>query len=303
VLPIFMPKLLKMGDKIRFVSPASTPERERVEKAAEILISWGFEVDFGAHAFDVFHYFAGTDEQRLADFNDAVRDPKVRAIFATRGGAGSYRIVDGVDYAAARHDPKILVGFSDITILHLAMWKHGIGGGLHGALRSEDMDVSAERPSLYSLLTDAASLILRPAEGEDTAVLTTSRRAEGILLGGNLDILGTAAGWMLPKLAGSILLLEAIGGKGKGPGELDRKLTMLRQAGHFNGVVGVAVGQFTEFKDVPLVVSILRDHLSRLGVPILGGLPVGHRKTAWTVPLGRHAVLDADAGTLTVAGA
>lgn len=292
-----IPKPLRAGDKVRFISPASPPERDKVEKAAQLLGSWGFEVDFGAHAFDKFHYLAGTDEQRLADLNEAIGDPQVRAIFATRGGKGSYRIADGVDFTAARQDPKFLVGFSDITILHLAMWKHGVGGGLHGAVREEDQLLSDQRPSIYALLTDTAPMILPSSPDEETASLTTSGRAEGVLLGGNLDMIATAAGWTLPRLAGSILMLEAIG---RWPGELDRKLTMLRQAGHLDGVAGVAVGQFTEFENMGLIVAILRDHLTRLGVPLLGGLPVGHRKAAWTVPLGRHAVLDADAGTLKV---
>lgn len=293
------PRFLRSGDLIRFVSPASTPERDKIEKAADLLREWGFEVDFGAHAFDKVHYLAGTDEQRLADLNDAIRDPKVRAIFATRGGKGSYRIVDSIDFEAMRRDPKFLVGFSDITMLHLGLWKHGIGGGLHGALREEDMEPFGERPSLLSLLTGDTPMTLRPSPDEETGALTTGGQAEGILLGGNLDMIATAASWMLPSLAGSILMLEAVG---MGPGDVDRKLTMLRRAGHLDGIGGVAVGQFTEFQNIGLIVGILRDHLSRLGVPILGGLLFGHRKGAWTVPLGRRAVLDADARTLTLAG-
>jgi muramoyltetrapeptide carboxypeptidase len=224
-----------------------------VERAAELLRRWDFEVDFGAHTFEKFHYLAGTDEQRLADLNEAIRDPSVRAIFATRGGKGSYRIVDGIDFAAARQDPKFLVGYSDITILHLAMWMHGIGGGLHGALREEDEAGSDLRPSMYSLLTDAGSMILHTSSEEETAALTTTGLAEGVLLGGNLDMIATAAGWTLPRLTDSILLLEAIG---MGPGDVDRKLTMLRRGGHLDGVAGVTVGQFTEFENIGLIVGI-----------------------------------------------
>lgn len=106
--PAIIPSKLQVGDKVRFVSPASPPEREQVFHRAKILESWGLEVDFGEHAFRKVAYLAGTDEERLADFDAALRDPKVRAIFATRGGKGSYRIADRLDFDAARRDPKFV---------------------------------------------------------------------------------------------------------------------------------------------------------------------------------------------------
>ena len=113
---------LRAGDRVRLVSPASTPEREQVARSAEPLTTWGLTVEIGRHVFDRFgHYLAGRNEDRLADLNDALRDPGVRAILATRGGKGAYRIASGLDFAAARRDPKPLVGFSDVTILHLVL--------------------------------------------------------------------------------------------------------------------------------------------------------------------------------------
>jgi len=108
------PAKLRAGDKVRFVSPASTPDRESVLRGSEILESWGLRVDFGEHAFDKLGYLAGTDEERLSDLNLAFGAPEIRAIFATRGGKGSYRIADGIDFDAVSRDPKFLVGFSDI---------------------------------------------------------------------------------------------------------------------------------------------------------------------------------------------
>jgi muramoyltetrapeptide carboxypeptidase len=289
------PVPLRPGDKIRFVSPASTPNRNAMEASAELLRGWGFEVDFGPNAFRKLHYLAGTDEERLSDFNEALRDPEVRAIFATRGGKESYRIADRLDFEAARRDPKFFVGFSDVTILHMALWKNGIGGGIHGALSDDDWEV--QRPSnatpLRELLTSNGDVVLRAQAEEDTFVLTTEGEVAGLLVGGNLDSIATAAGWALPNLEGCILLLEAVD---MYLGQVDRQLTMLRKGGHLRGVAGIALGQFTAFKPsgTLTIVDLLRDHLASLNVPILGGLPLGHGKGSQRIPLGCPTVLDAN---------
>ena len=291
---IAMPAPLRPGDKIRFVSPASTPNRDDVETSAELLRNWGFRVDFGPNAFRKLNYLAGTDEERLSDFNDAIRDPDVRAIFATKGGKGSYRIADRVDFDAARRDPKFLVGFSDITILQLALWKQGVGGGIHGALCAEDWEPrsSADGASLRKLLTATDDVILNAREEEETIALTTGGKVEGPLVGGNLDMIATAAGWALPKLDGCILLLEAVN---MFIGQVDRQLTMLRKGSHLSGVAGIALGRFTDFKPsgALTIVDLLQDHLASINVPILGGLPLGHGKGAQRIPIGCHTVLDA----------
>ncbi len=135
---LLVPPKLRIGDKIRFVSPASTPDEREVLARAKILEDWGIKVDSGQHAFNKNGYLAGTDDERLADFNDALRDPEVRAIFATRGGKGSYRIADRLDFEAVKRDPKYLVGFSDITVLHLSLYRQCRLVGLHGALMGDD---------------------------------------------------------------------------------------------------------------------------------------------------------------------
>src|SRR4051794_22378181 len=110
------------GDRVRIVSPASPPGRDGVARGVEVFTSWGLQVELGEHVFDQWGYMAGRDEDRAADLNDAFRDPGVRAIIATRGGKGAYRIVDDLDTDAVVRDPKPLVGFSDITHLHLFLW-------------------------------------------------------------------------------------------------------------------------------------------------------------------------------------
>lgn len=291
-----MPAVLRPGDTVRFVSPASTPDREWVSRGVRVLESWGLKVEIGDHAFAKAAYLAGTDEQRLADFNAALRDPRVRAIIATAGGKGSYRIADRLDFAAARSDPKFVVGFSDITVLHLSLWRQCRLVGVHGSLMPDGQDGE----TLRRVLMTSEGLCLRSRADEQTAALTTEGTATGRLIGGNLETMAAAAGWSLPSLKGAILLIEAVN---MFPGQIDRHLTMLRKAGHLTGLVGIAVGQFTDcFRPIDgfTVIDLLRDHLERLEVPILGGLPLGHGYQPQSVLVGAMAFLDAAAGMLTI---
>ncbi|MYV39652.1 hypothetical protein GT030_12425 [Streptomyces sp. SID1328] len=123
---------LRPGDRVRIVSPASPPSREGVARGVEVLKSWGLRVELGEHVFDQWGYTAGRDEDRVFDLNAVFTDSGVRAVIATRGGKGAYRIVDDLDIGALRRDPKPLVGFSDITHLHLALWARGGLASLHG---------------------------------------------------------------------------------------------------------------------------------------------------------------------------
>jgi muramoyltetrapeptide carboxypeptidase len=290
------PPLLRKGDTVRFVSPASTPERDAVSESAGILESWGLKVEYGDHAFDKVAYLAGTDDERLADFNAALHDPSVRAIITTRGGKGSYRIADRLDFEAACRDPKFVVGFSDITILHLSLWKRCRLIGVHGSLVPDGQGCR----SLRRVLMTPKDTCLHSRADEETAALTTAGTATGRLIGGNLEAMSAAAGWSLPSLEGAILLIEAVN---MFSGQIDRQLTMLRKAGHFRGVAGVAVGQFADcFKPIDgfTLVDLLRDHLEQLKVPILGGLPLGHGQNPQSTLIGSVAFLDAAAGVLTV---
>jgi len=295
------PVPLSTGDTIRFVSPASTPDKAHVDRQAAIFESWGLKVEYGKHVHDKYGFLAGQDADRIADFNDAIRDPGVRAIYCTRGGKGSYRTVDHLDYAALRADPKFLVGFSDITALLFALWNEcqivSLHGGLFGGASGDVLENTRE--TLRCALMDEKPISVSVRQHEPTSVLTTSGIAEGPLLGGNLGIMGTSASWLLPDLRGSILLIEAID---MGPGRIDRILQMLRRGGHLREVRGVAVGQFEKcsLKPPTGILDLLRDHLGQLGVPILGGLPIGHGHDPVTVPLGRIARLDADKRTLDI---
>jgi muramoyltetrapeptide carboxypeptidase len=297
--------VLRKGDLVRLVSPASYPDREWLDESTSVLQGWGLRVDVGAHAMDRLGFCAGTDDDRLSDLDDAYRDPDVRAIITTRGGAGAYRIADRVDFAAVRADPKPLVGFSDITHLHLALWKQCGLPSIHGALAGP----TAEAGVRQLLMTTDACTARRDPDAVSARVLVPGRAA-GPLLGGNLTALATSVGVNLPPLAGSIVFMEDL--RHKGLGFVDRLLTQLVRSGALDGIHGIALGSFEGFRDVEdrgwTVVDVLRDRLGDLGVPVLGGIRAGHDLTGpdgspdqVALPLGTHAELDADAGTLEVA--
>lgn len=305
-MEIVRPPRLQSGDRVRFVSPASTPSVDGVEAGTRTLEALGFKVEMGAHVFDQLGYMAGRDEDRLADFNDAIRDPGVRAIFATCGGKGAYRIAGSLDFSAMSHDPKLVVGFSEITILHMALLRHCRLTAVHGACwDAATFGVGAASSFQRAVLTDEL-IVIEQRDDEPTANITSAGKVRGRMIGGNQDSMSTASGWALPSFQGSILLIEAVNLR---LGHIDRQLTMLENAGHFAGIVGIAVGQYTNCGGDPTdrvnqagwnEIDVLRDRLRRYNVAILGGLPIGHGIDPRAVPIGPMAVMDANAGTLTV---
>ncbi|MFG1648343.1 LD-carboxypeptidase [Micromonospora sp. NPDC049275] len=293
---------------MRIVAPASPPTRDGVARGVKLLTSWGLQVEIGPHVFDRWGYMAGRDEDRAADLNSAFRDPGVRAIFTARGGKGAYRIVDDLDLVAARRDPKPLVGFSDISHVHLALWARAGLASLHGPFAnwSDEWTGPASAEALRSALMTTESVVLQQQRGEVTTPVTVDGTATGVLVGGNLDAIRTETGAGLPSLRGTILFLEHQ--KGTGLGEVDRALTQLARSRALNGLHGVVLGQFLGFEgaaDDPSlggwgIIDVLRDRLTRLGVPVLGGIPAGHGLHPPTIPLGTIATIDTAAGTLTV---
>lgn len=211
MVDVVQPPRVRAGDRVRLVSPVSFPSEEVLAESVRALESWGLVVDVGKHAMDRHGYLAGRDEDRLADLDDAYRDPGVRAVVATTGGGGAYRIADDLDFAAVRADPEPLVGFSDITNLHLALWRHCRVAGIHGFLAgaigvpggSAGSRARARRPAADA--THPIGLAARGAWGRARPVpgvrelhrsrVDLGRRAAGPAgdLGGAGDPLNTAA--------------------------------------------------------------------------------------------------------------
>ncbi|HEY1484899.1 MAG TPA: LD-carboxypeptidase [Micromonosporaceae bacterium] len=288
------------------VSPSGPAPRDRIERGIEILSGWGLTVRIAPGALDRSGYLAGADETRLAGLNAALRDPAVRGVICTRGGYGAQRIVDGIDIDAVRADPKVLAGFSDITALQLALYRRAGLAGVHSPMaawnaeRTGDASIASMRAALMT--TDPVVIAARDDE-ETAAVRIPGPPVEGTLLGGNLCLIAATIGTPdHPDLTGAILLLEDVS---EPPYKIDRMLTHLRRTGVLSGLAGVAVGQFTDCADgwPTTLVDVLRDRLGDLGVPVLGGLPIGHGREQLSVPVGTRAVLDTSSGTLTAEAA
>ncbi|MEV0896070.1 LD-carboxypeptidase [Actinoplanes sp. NPDC049802] len=294
------PERLRAGDLVALVAPAGPVQPEQAAVAERVLASWGLRTRVGRHALGRHTYLSGTDDERLTDLNDALRDPLVRGVLCLRGGYGTQRIVDRVDFVAVRADPKLVIGFSDITALHVALWCEAglasVHGPTGGTLR-DTLDCPTTAAARHAVMTAEPVVVVA---GDDP--VRWPGRAGGVLLGGNLTLLASTAGTRHRLgLAGAILLIEEVNEE---PYRIDRSLTQLKRAGWLDGLAGVAVGRFTgcepgRYAGVTAA-QVLAGHLGGLGVPVLGGLPIGHGEQQTAVGLGVPAVLDADAGTLTV---
>jgi muramoyltetrapeptide carboxypeptidase len=303
------PPKLEAGDLVVVVSPGGPPSPADVATGVALLESWGLRVELGDHVFDNFGgYLAGTDADRLADLNAALAHPEAKAVFASRGGYGTTRIIDDVDFRPLRRRPKLIAGYSDITALHLAVAEHTGIPGLHSPMinwSSNNTEATAE--SLRRAMTTADPVVLERDPGTATSAVEVPGTACGLLVGGNLSLLDAEPDDSnIPNMDGAILLLEEVN---EDRYRIDGMLTRLLRAGVFDGVAAIALGQFVPREDdVPAegewtINDVLVDRLGGLGVPILGGLKIGHDLDPRVVPLGTEAVLDTAAGTLTVEAA
>lgn len=299
------PAALRPGDTVMLVSPSGPTRPERVARGIELLTSWGLRPVPAPNAYARRGYLAGDDALRAADLNAAFADPAVRGVICTRGGYGAQRMVDMIDMSAVRRDPKVVAGFSDITALQLALWRGARLASVHGpgAAWLDERTPAASAESLRTALMSPEPVVIPRVPTEETASVVVPGTATGPLLGGNLCLLVSSVGTPdMPDLTGAILLIEDVA---EPPYKVDRMLTHLRRTGLLNGLAGVAVGQFTDCADdwAVSVAEVLADRLGDLGVPVLGGLPIGHGAGQLTVPVGVPATLDTAAGTLTVSPA
>lgn len=290
-----LPPALRPGDPVRVIAPAGSFPQQALERGLEVLAR-RYRVVCEAGVFAVEGYLAGSDARRARELNDALSEPfeTSKAVFAARGGYGVMRILP--DLALDQVAPKLVIGFSDLTALHLALQSRG-WPSIHGPVVTQlGGQPAAAADRLFELLE--GGLPISPLSGGQTVV---GGVAEGRLLGGNLSVLTRLIGTpYLPPLSGAVLLLEDVAER---PYRLDRMWTHLRLAGALSGVAGIVLGDFTDC-DSPAETSGLQrpaqrgaermaELASELGVPCVAGLPIGHGPLNLAVPLGTHVRLDA----------
>jgi muramoyltetrapeptide carboxypeptidase len=283
---------------VAVVAPAGPVRRERLAAGIEVLESWGLRTRAGAHVLGRhprLAHLAGTDADRAADLNAGWCAPDVAAVWAARGGSGSHRLVDLLDWPAMTQvPPRLLVGFSDVTALHEAVAQRLGLVSLHGPV------VTSLGESQQPARDQVRRMLFEP---DTVAELASGLRrvsggtADGVLVGGNLRVVTASLGTRVSRpAAGGIVVLEDVGEQAY---RVDGMLTQLLRAGWFGGVRGVVAGAFTGSgtTDVDAVVA---ERLGALGVPVVTGAPIGHVPDNRPVPLGVPARLDADAGTLVL---
>lgn len=284
------------GDTVALVTPAGPVQSSLLDKAVAHLESW----DLTVKRFDSVlpsgvrppsKYLADTDERRAELFQAAWTDPSVTAVIAARGGYGTQRMLDLLDFAALRAaGPKVFAGSSDLTAMHQAIATHlglpTLFSPMPAGAYFDEVAAEQFRRALF------APGVVVP--GTDPLVPGTAR---GVLTGGNLALL--AAGVGTPEHRAPQAAIAVLEDVDEPPYRLDRMLTQLLRSGWFAGVRAVALGTFTGCGAPENVRAVMLDRLAPLGVPVLGGLRFGHCPASLTIPLGVEAVLDTDAGVLT----
>lgn len=296
------PSRLRPGSRVAVVAPAGPVRADLLDEGVRLLRSWGLTVEVGEHVLGRhanLPYLAGSDAARARDLQRAWCDPGVDAVFCARGGYGCLRMVDLLDWdAMAAVTPPVLVGSSDVTVLHDAFAARLGVVTVFGPLVGDKAFVSdaAAREHLRTTLfePDRTTVLSGPSTGTMIPGVVT-----GVTVGGNASLVVSALGAedAMRPTDGAILLLEDIT---EAPYRLDRSITQLLRAEWFTDVGGIALGSWTSCGDPAEVRAVMDDLIGSLGIPAVWDLGFGHCPGQLTVPLGVRATLDAGAGTLTL---
>jgi muramoyltetrapeptide carboxypeptidase len=303
---IVRPSALKPGDRVAIVSPGGPIEQTQLENGISLLRSWDLKPVVMPHALDRDGYLAGSDEARSADLHQAWADTSISAILCSRGGYGSLRILDRIDFGVIAQNPKIFLGFSDITALHLAILGRVGLITFHGPAMAWTTYKLENRETILSLKqalmsSDPIGVVRQPQSLP--AVRTVSPgTAEGRVLGGNLSMLCASLGTPdEPQTKGALILIEEVG---EPPFRVDRMLTQLLLAKKLQTASGIVIGQIID-RMLPdssesfSAFDLVRERLGDLNIPVIYGLAFGHGAQQLTIPLGVTATLDANQGTLS----
>lgn len=283
-----LPPYLQPGDTVGIVCPAGWMDKEKATTCIQVLQEWGYKVKPGKTlGSDSATYFSGTDDERLADLQEMLDDDAVKAILCGRGGYGTGRIIDRLNFKQFRHHPKWIIGFSDITVLHSHIYSNYKIAGLHAPMAAAFNEEGYKNEFVQSLKHALEGKKLK----YECGVHTLNRRGEAVgeLLGGNLSLLAHLTGTASDiKTKGKILFLEEIG---EYLYATDRMLYQLKRSGKLDRLAGLIIGGFTDTKDTlrpygKTVYEIVEDAVKGYDYPVCYGFPVSHEKENYALKVG-----------------
>jgi len=290
---MIVPPYLKTGDKIAITAPARKISREEVETAATVLRTAGFDVVYSEQLFGEEHQFSGSDAERAADFQHWINDKDVRCIMSARGGYGTLRIIDMLDFSAMRSNPKWIAGYSDVTVLHSHLHKLGFAS-LHCTM---PINFARNTESVQTMLDALTGCALEYICENTSGIAGRAGTADAVITGGNLSLLYALKGSISEAdTAGKILFIEDLD---EYLYHIDRMMLSLKRAGVFSNLAGLIVGGMSDMKDntVPFGKSaeeIIRNTVAEYNYPVVFGFPAGHEARNLALRLGTQVSLQTD---------
>ena len=291
---LIQPESLKSGDTISILAPSGVLNNfdNKITKAINIFKSWGLNVVLGNHIYDKNGHFAGTDKNREKDFQKALDNKNIKAIWCARGGYGAVRIIDKLNFDNYLKNPKWIIGFSDITVIHNKL-NFLNSESIHAMMITGFEDIGQNNDSLSKLKNvlfgDSLSYSITSNKNNKTG------KSEGIIVGGNLTLIQSTIGSKTElKMKDKILFIEEIGEYAY---HIDRMLYSLKRAGYFENCKGLIVGQISDVKKNTTdfgrsINELILDVLDEYNFPILFDFPAGHEKTNFPIILGRKVILE-----------
>ena len=285
------PRYLSPGDTVAVVATARSVDHNAMEDAVKYLRHWGFNVLLGKSIGPVHHQFAGTDQARTEDLQWAIDHPDIKAIWCARGGYGTIRIIDALDFSALERHPKWVVGYSDITVLHNHL--HGMNWAtLHAQM---PLELGAKTPLTATSIREALTGQPYHINYANQGIHTRVGKAEAMVVGGNLSILYSLCGSSSSiDTQGKILFIEDLD---EYLYHIDRMMMSLKRNGMLSGLAGLVVGGFTDMKDhsIPFggqAMDIIWSAVKNYDYPVSFGAPMGHLPDNRALPLGVPCLLE-----------
>ena len=292
------PEILYPGDTIGIITPASQMKVEKLNLGIKYLQNLGYNVLLGKHVKDSYGYLAGKDQDRINDLHEMFANPEVKAIISSQGGYGTPRLLDEIDYYLIAQNPKLFIGYSDLTALQLAIWRQTGLVTFSGPMVAVEMAAGIEKFTedfFWPLICDDQISQFYPTKPDDPLQVVEPGKAQGFLLGGCLSLISCVIGTKhQPDFSGSILILEDIGEQ---PYRIDRYLCQMKSAGILDQVNGIILGQFIDCvdeEDSPTLTldEIFDDFFSQLSIPVVKSFPYGHGVKKFTIPFGANVEID-----------